>query len=183
MSYLLSKSQINRLAVAIVNGLLRFMPFFALRRMLLTAIRVNVDHTSSIHRRLRLTTFGKIIVGQSSTINRDVFLDGRKGITIGSNVTVAHDCKIYTLGHNIDSPWFEAKGASVHIGNNAVLFAGCKVMPGVEIGANAVILPLSVVSKSVGPNEVWGGNPAKFIRLRRARTHEYVSAYFVWFGN
>ena len=136
-----------------------------------------------MHRHLRLTTFGKITIGKNSTVNRDVFLDARKGITVGDNVTIAHECKIYTLGHDIDSAKFEAKGAPVRIGDNAVLFAGCKVMPGVEIAENAVILPFSVLTRSVGPNEVWGGSPATFKRFRRAKTLEYVSSYFIWFGN
>jgi acetyltransferase-like isoleucine patch superfamily enzyme len=183
MCRLFSKSQINRLAVAMANGLLLLIPFFGLRRLLLATIGVRLHYSCSVHRRLRLTTFGKIIIGQKSTINRDVFLDARKGITIGENVTIAHECKIYTLGHDIDSPSFEAIGAPVRIGSNAILFAGCKVMPGVEIAENAVILPFSVLTKSVGPNEVWGGNPAIFKKFRRAESIEYDSSYFVWFGN
>lgn len=183
MHLFFSKSQISRLAVAIANGMLRVTPFFWLRWSLLAAIGVQIHRSSSVHRRLRLTTFGKITIGRDSTINRDVFLDGRERITIGNNVTIAHECKIYTLGHDIDSPNFKARGAPVRIGNNAVLFAGCKVMPGVKIGDNAVILPFSVLTKPVGPNEVWGGNPAIFKRLRGAETFEYVSSYFVNFGN
>lgn len=177
------KSKINRLAVAIVNGLLRLIPFFTLRRIFLGLVGVLIHRSSSVHRDLRLTTLGKITVGSNSTINRGTLLDARKGIFIGENVTIAHDCRIYTLGHDIDSSKFEAKGAQVRIGNNAVLFAGCKVMPGVEIAENAVILPFSVLTKCVGPNEVWGGNPAMFKRFRRSESHEYISSYFVWFGN
>lgn len=165
------------------NGLLCLVPFFWLRRAFLGLMGVRVHRSSSMHRQLRLTTFGKITIGRNSTVNRDVFLDARKGITVGDNVTIAHECRIYTLGHDIDSSTFEAKGAPVRIGDNAVLFAGCKVMPGVEIAENAVILPFSVLTRSVGPSEVWGGNPAIFKRFRRAETLEYVSTYFVWFGN
>jgi acetyltransferase-like isoleucine patch superfamily enzyme len=40
------------------------------------------------------------------------------------------------------------------------------VMPGVKISRNAIVYPYSVVTKNVGVNEVVGGNPAKFIKLR-----------------
>jgi maltose O-acetyltransferase len=36
-------------------------------------------------------------------------------------------------------------------------------MPGVTIGENAIVAAGSVVTKSVEPNTVVGGNPAKFI--------------------
>ncbi len=48
---------------------------------------------------------------------------------------------------------------------------------------STVILPFSVLTKCVGPNEVWGGNPAIFKRFRRSESFEYISSYFVWFGN
>lgn len=177
------KSELSRLGVAVINGILHIAPFFGLRRMVLAMIGVRIRRSTSVHRRLHLTTFGKIVIGNNSTINRDVFLDARKGIDIGNNVTIAHECKIYTLGHNIDSSHFEAKGSPVSIGDNAVLFAGCKVMPGVNIGEGAVVLPFSVVTKPVGRGEVWGGNPAVFKRYRRVGSIEYVSSYFTHFGS
>ncbi len=39
-------------------------------------------------------------------------------------------------------------------------------MPGVHIANGAVIASRSVVTKDIGPYEIWGGNPAKLIRKR-----------------
>lgn len=41
------------------------------------------------------------------------------------------------------------------IGANAI------VLPGVNIGDNAIIAAGAVVTSDIPPNEVWGGNPAK----------------------
>ncbi|WP_103192495.1 acyltransferase [Formosa algae] len=38
------------------------------------------------------------------------------------------------------------------------------ILKGVTIGENSIIGAGSVVTKSVPCNEIWGGNPAKFIR-------------------
>lgn len=38
------------------------------------------------------------------------------------------------------------------------------VLKGVTIGKNSVVGAGSVVTKSIPDNEVWAGNPAKFIR-------------------
>lgn len=51
-------------------------------------------------------------------------------------------------------------GNDVWIGNRAMLKAG------IVIGDGAVIGMGSVVTKDVGPYEIWAGNPAKFIRKR-----------------
>lgn len=100
---------------------------------------------------------GKMQLGKHSVINWGCYLDNRRGITIGSNTAIAHNTKIYTLGHNIDSPLFETKGGSVIIGNNVFIFSNVLIMPGVSIGDGAVVLPGSIVTKDVLPWNVVGG--------------------------
>lgn len=51
-------------------------------------------------------------------------------------------------------------GNDVWIGDRAMLKAG------INIGDGAVIGMGSIVTKDVGPYEIWAGNPAKFIRKR-----------------
>lgn len=46
---------------------------------------------------------------------------------------------------------------NVHIGTNSI------IMPGVEIGENVIVGCGSVVTKSIPPNEIWGGIPARKI--------------------
>lgn len=36
----------------------------------------------------------------------------------------------------------------------------------VEIGDNAIIGAGSIVTKSIPPNQIWAGNPARFIKER-----------------
>lgn len=52
------------------------------------------------------------------------------------------------------------------IGNDVWLGARVIVMGGVTISDGAVIGAGSIVTKDVGPYEVWAGNPAKFIKKR-----------------
>lgn len=40
------------------------------------------------------------------------------------------------------------------------------IMPGVHIADGAVIAARAVVTKHVGPYEIWGGNPARLIKKR-----------------
>ena len=54
--------------------------------------------------------------------------------------------------------------APVVIGGNVFIGARCIILKGVTIGENSIIGAGSVVTKSIPANEIWAGNPAKFIR-------------------
>lgn len=52
------------------------------------------------------------------------------------------------------------------IGNDVWIGECALIKAGIKIGDGAVIGMGSVVTKDVGPYEIWAGNPAKLIRLR-----------------
>ena len=116
------------------------------------------------------------MIGKNSVVNFGCYLDNRRGISIGNNVGVAHNTKIYTLGHNLDSPQFETKGAPVIIEDDVFIFSNVMIMPGVTIGQGAIVLPGSVVTKDVPSRKIVGGNPARIIRNRIAEI-DYKQSY------
>ena len=52
----------------------------------------------------------------------------------------------------------------IAIGDNAFIGAHSTILKGVTIGANSIIGAASLVTTNIPDNEIWGGNPAKFIR-------------------
>ncbi len=56
------------------------------------------------------------------------------------------------------------KQAAIHIGDDVFIGANAIVLKGVTIGARSIIGAGSVVTKTIPSDEVWAGNPAKFIR-------------------
>lgn len=56
------------------------------------------------------------------------------------------------------------KAAPVIIQDGAFIGAHSIILKGVTIGARSVVGAGSVVAKSIPSDEVWAGNPAKFIR-------------------
>lgn len=62
--------------------------------------------------------------------------------------------------HDYDPSAKTVIGNDVWIADNAVVKAGVKIGDGAVIGTSAV------VTKNIGPYEIWAGNPAKFIRKR-----------------
>jgi maltose O-acetyltransferase len=107
-------------------------------------------------------------MGKNSCVNFECYLDNRRGIYIGNNVGIAHNVKIYTLGHDINSPSFQTKGAPVVIEDNVFIFSNALIMPGVTIHEGAIVLPGAVVTKDVPARNVVGGNPARVVKERKA---------------
>lgn len=84
-------------------------------------------------------------------------------IEIGDNVTIAP--QVYLLAHDASTKKYlnYTKIGKVKIKSNAFIGARAIIMPRVTIEENSIVAAGSVVTKSVEPNTVVGGNPAKFI--------------------
>lgn len=152
-----------------------------LRKWYLRMFGIKIGKGSCIHRGCKFFHVGKFLMGTNSTVNFGCYLDNRRGIYIGNNVGIAHNTKIYTLGHNIDSPDFETKGAPVIIEDDAFIFSNVLIMPGVTVGRGAIVLTGSVVTKDVDAWMVVGGNPAKVIKNRNTDI-AYLQKYNYWFA-
>lgn len=95
----------------------------------------------------------------------------KKEIIIGNNVFIGGDCKIYDtdfhsifLKDRLQNPETGIKTYPIKINDGVFIGTGSIVLKGVTIGENSVIASGSVVSKSIPSNEIWGGNPIKFIK-------------------
>ncbi len=81
-------------------------------------------------------------------------------ITTGVHI-LAHDYSYSVLRRVYND--IPKKAAVTKIGNNCFIGANSIVLMGSEIGDNVIIGAGSVVSGKIPSNQVWGGNPAKFI--------------------
>lgn len=152
-----------------------------IRKYYLRLFGIKIYHKSYIHRGCKFFHIGKLRIGNNSVVNFNCYLDNRRGIYIGDNVGIAHNTKIYSLGHDINDPEFRTSGNPVYIKDNAFIFSNALIMPGVTIGEGAIVLPGSVVTKDVAPYSVVGGNPAIKIKERN-RDIQYLNDYFYWFA-
>ncbi len=152
-----------------------------LRRFYLRIFGIKIGQNSCIHRGCKFFHIGKLCIGKNSVVNFGCYLDNRRGISIGNNVGIAHNTKIYTAGHNINSPLFEPNGNPVVVEDNVFIFSNVLIMPGVTIGKGAIILPGSVVTKNIPPRKIAGGNPAKIVKERTAEIN-YKQKYNYWFA-
>lgn len=120
----------------------------------------------------------RAIIGSNCNINAHCFVEN--DVIIGNNVTVK--CGVYLwdgiviednvqIGPNVtftNDKYPRAKQQyelqRTLIKKNASIGAGAIILGGIIIGENAMIGAGSVVTKSVPANQLWLGNPARFVK-------------------
>lgn len=111
---------------------------------------------------------GCIRIGSNSGLSH-VTIVSRQSVTVGDNVLLGGGVQIYdndfhpiNWQHRSDDS--EIKSLPVIIEDNAFIGANSIVLKGVRIGNGSVVGAGSVVTKSIPENEIWAGNPAKFVK-------------------
>jgi maltose O-acetyltransferase len=113
--------------------------------------------------------FGKTIsIGNDTFINMNVtMLDGAE-ITIGNHVLIGPNAQFYTASHSLDYKsrrrW-ETFCKPIVIKDDVWIGGSVVINQGVTIGARSVIAANSVVNNDVPPDCLYGGSPAKFIKI------------------
>lgn len=119
---------------------------------------------------LRTINEGKIEIGDDVGISNSAIIS-QHHIIIEDGVMIGGGCKIWdTDFHSLDSkkrkmyPDTDVKTERIRIKSGAFIGGNCLILKGVEIGENAIVGAGSTVTKFIPKNEIWAGNPAKFIR-------------------
>ncbi len=124
--------------------------------------------------------FGQFLeLGDFVFCNRNVFLDTKGGIRLGSHVALAEDVRIFTHGHS-EASHIERSYEPVVVEDYAKVYAGAVLMPGVTVGAQAIVAAHAVVTKDVPPNMVVAGVPAKVIRERQTEGRSGEDLDHLW---
>jgi len=118
------------------------------------------------------------IIGRNCNLNYNVFIEN--DVILGNNVTVKSGVQIWNgirlednvfIGPNVTftndlvprSKIYPKSFEKTVIKKGASIGANATIIAGNEIGAFALIGAGSVITKSVGKNELWVGNPARII--------------------
>lgn len=110
----------------------------------------------------------RVVVGNQVTIDMDCYLSGEGGLTLEEGVVVGPYVKLLSAGHSlgVDHVVIVDNALTygpVRIGRGAWIGAGSIVLPGCSIGAEAIVVAGSVVTRDVPPRSKVGGNPASSI--------------------
>ena len=116
--------------------------------------------------RIKLLRMGGVKIGIHTFIGSNVMFDGIRPdlVSIGNYVKITSGTKIVTH-------FFNPLDCGMYLGNiiiedNVFIGMNTLIVNSVRIGKNSVLAAGSVVVKDVPEGEIWGGNPAKFIKKR-----------------
>jgi len=101
-------------------------------------------------------------LGHKTDIGAFTYINAKHGVTVEDHVQIGSHCSIYSVS-TIDD-----KSGPVILRQNCRIGSHSVVMPGVTVGENSIIGACSLVNKSIPPNVIAYGTPAKVIRPNRS---------------
>lgn len=114
----------------------------------------------------------ELVIGNNVGISSSAIFCNKR-IVIGNNVKIGGNVCIYDTDFHSLSPvsrrsrhqdMIETLSRDVKIGNDVFIGAHSTILKGVNIGDRSIIGACSVITRDVPKDEIWAGNPAKFIR-------------------
>lgn len=138
-------------------------------------LSINSGHNFNVIGRQQKNIFwveGELQIGNNVGMSAVAIICNYK-ISIGDNVVIGGNTVIYDSDfHNLNplirnDKALDKKSAikkMVTIGNNVFIGAHSTILKGVTIGDNAIIGACSTITKSIPDNEIWAGNPARFVK-------------------
>lgn len=102
----------------------------------------------------------EVVIGDNVTVKCGVYL--WDGITVEDNVQIGPNVTFTNDKYPRAKKKFELQRTLIR--KNASIGGGSVILGNITIGENAMIGAGSVVTKDVPANQLWFGNPARFIR-------------------
>lgn len=135
-------------------------------RQLVTEITgQQVDESVEIRLPFLTDTGTNIQFGQNVFVNGNVLFVDLGGIVLEDDVLIGPGAMLISVNHPLNpADRHSVEVQPVRIEQNAWVGAGAKILPGVTVGANAVVAAGAVVTKSVPANTVVAGVPARVIK-------------------
>jgi len=125
-----------------------------------------IDGTPFVHQRARIEIPWNLTLHDRACLGDRTNVYSLGEIEIGARATVAQEVYLSSATHNFHDPAMPLTVAKITIGEDAFIGARAFVLPGVKVGARAVVGACSVVTKDVPDSVIAAGNPCRVIRPR-----------------
>jgi acetyltransferase-like isoleucine patch superfamily enzyme len=162
---------LSRRLFAHVSSNLPGQAFSRTRTALLRRAGVRIGARSLIQGAMHITgdanPCDKISIGTFTLVSGNLHCDVGAPIRIGDRVRIGHDVSLLTVDHHIGPEEMRAgerKYGPIEIDDGAWLASRVVVLPGVRIGAGAIVAAGSVVTRDVPANSLVVGVPARVVR-------------------
>jgi putative colanic acid biosynthesis acetyltransferase WcaF len=148
------------------------LPSSAIRRSLLRLFGAKVGSGVVIKPGVRVKYPWLLEVGNDCWLGEDCWIDNLAHVKVGSDVCISQGAYLCTGNHDWSDPSFGLIVRPISLEDGAWIGARAILAPGTSIGECAVVTAGSVVSGRVPDFEIYGGNPAVFMRKRKLKVFQ-----------
>lgn len=141
-------------------------PISGVKSRLLRLFGAQIGSGVIIKPHVRIKYPWRLTVGDHCWIGQGVWIDNIEDVRIGSHVCVSQLAYFCTGSHDYRRRRFDLAARPIAVGDGAWIGARATLLPGVSIGANAIVAGGSVVTKAVAAAAIVGGNPARVFARR-----------------
>lgn len=160
-------NRVARVGWAVVYTLLfRFSPrpLHAWRSCLVRLFGGQIGDQCHIYAKAKIWAPWNLVCGASTCIADDAEIYNPAQVMLEEGAVISQGALLCAASHDYEHLDFPLVNAPIQIGRKAWVAARAIVLPGVRIGDGCVVGAGSVVTKSMPPNTVCGGNPARVIK-------------------
>ncbi len=131
------------------------------RLLVLRVFGATIQGTPFVHQRARLQMPWNVELHDRACVGDRANLYSLDRITLHAGSLVAQEAYLCTGTHDLQDAEWPLLTAPIVVGERAFVGARAFVLPGVTIGARAVVGAMSVVTRDVAPEVTVRGNPAR----------------------
>src|SRR5579864_9786061 len=125
-----------------------------------------IEGTPFVHQRARIAIPWNLTLHDRACLGDRTNAYSLGEIEIGARATVAQEAYLSSASHDFADPAMPLTVAKITIAEDAFIGARAFVLPGVRIGARAVVGACSVVTKDVPDDMIAAGNPCRVLKPR-----------------
>ena len=125
-----------------------------------------IEGVPFVHQRARIQMPWKVLLRDRCCLGDRANVYSLGEVEIGAHAVIAQEAYLCTGTHEFGEPGLPLVTAKISVGRRAFVGARVFVLPGVTIGADAIIGAGSVVTRDVPPATVNAGNPCRTLHPR-----------------
>ncbi|MDD7986905.1 WcaF family extracellular polysaccharide biosynthesis acetyltransferase [Lentisphaera marina] len=165
-----NKEMVLRILWSYIGTILFRMSFrtmFKWRNLILSLFGAKIGKNVHIYNTASIYFPWNLDIGDYSAIGESTQIYNLGKVTIGQHVTISQNSHLCAGSHDYHTSAMTLTKLPIKIEDNVWVCTDSFIGPNTNIKKNSIIGARSAVFKNVPPNQIWGGNPAKYLKDRK----------------